>query len=317
MYSVVLCFATILMEICSDLRTRGWTKTLNKHMHKIRALLVSKKSVWNAQGCQALTTLTNNEAWCLPLNLAFSEYNVKFLHLLFATIQTSSLFDTSHLLGLDLFVRQCQQWIRCIIVLQHFPSMPAFKRSNCVCRIQCGWHPSASMRDWDGTADCLAPLVWGHVKWLDCHPWHFPGKKKHGVSAKLMVGEVRVFGWTLHIQKYVNGHMNFPDCCCIVRFVSLIWGTLWNDAKNRFALGLCRCLACKHPTLGKDALCHALAMEHNPKHIFQHRFRWQHIFRVICVALCNWCSRRNCQMPTLQKRYCLLFCKYYSTCQNS
>ena len=157
----------------------------------------------------------------------------------------------------------------------------------------------------------------GHVKWMDCHPWHFPGKKKHGVSAKLMVGEVRVFGWTLHTQKYVNGHMNFPDCCCIVRFVSLIWGTLWNDAKNRFALGLCRCLACKHPTLGKDTLCHALAMEHNPKDIFQHIFRWQHIFRVICVALCNWCSRCNCQMPTLQKRYCLLFCKYYSTCQNS
>ena len=36
MYSVVLCFATILMEICSDLLTRGWTKTLNRHMHKIR-----------------------------------------------------------------------------------------------------------------------------------------------------------------------------------------------------------------------------------------------------------------------------------------
>ena len=146
--------------------------------------------------------------------------------------------------------------------------MPAFKKSNCVCPIKCAWHPSASMRDWDGTADCLAPLVWGHVKWLDCHPWHFPGKKKHGVSAKLMVGEVRVFGWTLHTQKYVNGHMNFPDCCCIVRFVSLIWGTLWNDAKNRFALGLCRCLACKHPTLGKDTLCHALAMERNPQDIY-------------------------------------------------
>ena len=87
--------------------------------------------------------------------------------------------------------------------------------------------------------------------------------------------------------------------------------------KNRFALGLCRCLACKYPTLGKHTLCHALAMEHNPKGIFQHIFRWQHIFRVICVALCNWCSRCNCQMPTLQKRYCFLFCKYYSACQNS
>ena len=119
-------------------------------------------------------------------------------------------------------------------------------------------------------------------------PLAFPGEEEtYGVSAKLMAGDVRVFGWSLHTQKYVNGHMNFPDCCCIVRFVSLIWGTLWNDAKNRFALGLCRCLACKHPTLGKDTLCHALAMEHNPKHIFQHIFRLQHIFGVICVALCN------------------------------
>ena len=48
----------------------------------------------------------------------------------------------------------------------------------------------------------------GHVKWLDCNPWHFPWKKRHGVSTKLMVGEVRVFGWTLHTQKYVNGHDN-------------------------------------------------------------------------------------------------------------
>ena len=35
-----------------------------------------------------------------------------------------------------------------------------------------------------------------HVKWLDCHPRHFPWKKKHGVSIKLIHEEVRVFGWT-------------------------------------------------------------------------------------------------------------------------
>ena len=45
MYSVVLCFVRILMEICSDLHTLGWTKTLKRHMHKSRELEVAKKSV--------------------------------------------------------------------------------------------------------------------------------------------------------------------------------------------------------------------------------------------------------------------------------
>ena len=40
----------------------------------------------------------------------------------------------------------------------------------------------------------------GHVKWLDWHPWHFPWKKGHGFSTKLMVGEVRVFGCTTHSE---------------------------------------------------------------------------------------------------------------------
>ena len=158
----------------ADPHTRGWTKTLNRHLHRIRALVVYRKSVWNAQGCQALITLTQNEVWRLPFNLAFSVYTVKILHVLFVKKPTSSLFDTSPLLALELFIEQCQQWIRCIIVLQHFPSMLVSKRSNCVCRIKWGQHPSASMRDWDGTADCLALLVLGACQMAGLPSLAFP-----------------------------------------------------------------------------------------------------------------------------------------------
>ena len=57
-----------------------------------------------------------------------------------------------------------------------------------------GIHQQSLRLRWDQS---VGPIwLQGHVKWLDCHPRHFPWKKKHGVSIKLIHEEVRVFGWT-------------------------------------------------------------------------------------------------------------------------
>ena len=175
---------------------------------------------------------------------AFSVYNVKILQVLFAKIPTSSLFDTSRLLRVKLFVGQCQQWLCCVIVLQHFPSMPVFKRSNCACRIKCGRHPSASRTDWDGTADCLAPLVWGACQMAGLPPLAFPMQEETRYQHKTdgWRGECV---WLDYIIRSMCMGMTIHDCCCIVRFVSPAWGALWNRAQNIFTLGLCCCLVCK------------------------------------------------------------------------
>ena len=79
----------------------------------------------------------------------------------------------------------------------------------------------------------------------------FHGRRNIGSPQKLMVGEVRVFDWTIHTQKYVNGHDN-SWLLLHHKICPIHMGALWNDAKNKFTLGLCHCLACKPPTLGKE-----------------------------------------------------------------
>ena len=46
MYTVVLCFVTILIKICRYPYTRGWMKTLNTHLQKIYALEIDKICLW-------------------------------------------------------------------------------------------------------------------------------------------------------------------------------------------------------------------------------------------------------------------------------
>ena len=142
-----------------------------------------------------------------------------------------------------LFVGQCQQWIRCVIVYNISIACLYLREAtvHAVSNVD-----GISQQAWQ--IEMEPQTVWplwfgGHVKWLDCHPWHFPCRKKQGISTKPMVGEVRVLGWTIHTQKHVHGHDNsllvLHSTICLTRM-----GALWNDAKNRFTLGLCCCLAC-------------------------------------------------------------------------
>ena len=77
-------------------------------------------------------------------------------------------------------------------------SQPRHIYARWLCVLYQMWRASISKAwDWDGIR-VLGPFGGGggHVKWLDCHPRHFPWKKKHGVGIKLIHEEVRVFGWT-------------------------------------------------------------------------------------------------------------------------
>ena len=139
--------------------------TPNRHLHKIHALVVYRKSLWNAQGCQHLTSLTKNEGWWLPLNFAFPVYNVKILHMHCAKIPTSSLLDESHWLGLYLFIRQCEQRRHHIIVSQYFPSICIFQSSQYACTISHveGIHQQKPMIEME--TQSVSPFCfWGHVK---------------------------------------------------------------------------------------------------------------------------------------------------------
>ena len=232
----------------ADLHTRGWTKTLNRHLHKICALVDYSKSVWNGQGCQALTTLWLGMMRGGSLSaFAFSVYNVKILHVLFAKMPTSSLFDTGHLLGLKIVhVGQCQQWIPCVIVYNISLACLYLRASNCACCIKCGWHPVSKHDRLRWNRRLFGPFGLGAMSNCWIATLGISHARRNKVSAQNWWLERWVCLVGLYIIRSMCMGMTIPYWCCIVRFVSPAWGALWNRCKkHRFTLGLCCCLVCK------------------------------------------------------------------------
>ena len=208
----------------ADLHTRGWTKTLNRHLHKICALVDYSKSVWNGQGCQALTTL-----WLRMMHggslstFAFSVYNVKILHVLFAKMPTSSLFDTSRLLRVKLFVGQCQQWIRCVIVYNISIACLYLREAtvHAVSNVD-----GISQQAWqiEMEPQTVWPLWLGGMSngWIATLGISHAGRNK--VSAQNRWLERWEYWVGLYILRNMCMGMTIPYWCCIVRFVSLAWG---------------------------------------------------------------------------------------------
>ena len=112
-----------------------------------------------------------------------------------------------------------------------------------------------------------------HVKWMDCHPWHLPWKKKHGVSIKLIDGEAKLIGWTASWE-ICGWAWEFLIAASLYH---LSHSHVWHCETFQIQVYIWPlALPCmQSSTLGKYTPCPALAAAHNPKDIFQNK--WQHL----------------------------------------
>ena len=151
--------------------------------------------------------------------------------------------------------------------------------------------------DWDGTTGVFSPFALGGMSngWI-ATPGISCGRRIIG-SAQNWLMERWESLVLLHMEKSVYGYDNFWLLLCQNICPAHLRGIENNVKKHVYNWSLAMSWV-QSSTLGKDTLCPALAVACNPKISFK---IGGNIFRVICVALCNWCSSWNCQMSILQK----------------